>query len=183
MAQIDLFLMKAGYCDAHENFAIRNGRRKKINFDATFGLIKHPEKGIILFDTGYTRRFHEETRHFPEKIYALITKVYIRKNEEAIHQLQKLRIHPSEIKHIIVSHFHADHIGGIRDFPEATFYCSAKAYNEIKQKEGFSAVKKGLLKGLIPDDFDSRVSLVENCNKIPDSIFENVYDLFNDGLI
>ncbi len=183
MSKLKFKLMRAGYCDAHEHHAIRGGRKKKIAFDAVFALIKHPQEGFILFDTGYTKRFYEETSHYPEKIYANFTKVYINPEEEAVQQLQKLGIAPTEIKHLIISHFHADHVGGLKDFPAATFYCSAEAYNQVKQKNGFAAVRKGLLKGLIPADFDERVYLIDQCKKINNPYFEVAYDLFGDGLI
>lgn len=183
MNKLDLLLLKVGYCDAYEHHAIKGGSRKKIAFDAIVGVIKHPEKGVILFDTGYSKRFYEETRTYPEKLYAQITKVYIQEQEELAHQLIQMGIQPNEIKHIIISHFHADHVAGLKDFPNATFYCSNKAYQQVKQKDGFSAVKKGLVKGLLPDDFDTRVQLIEESSEIEHPFFGKAHDLFGDGLI
>lgn len=183
MNKLDLLLIKAGYCDAYEHHAIKGGRRKKIAFDAIVGVINHPKEGVILFDTGYARRFYEETKSYPDKIYAQITKVFIQEEEELAYQLEKIGIRPTEIQHIIISHFHADHVAGLKDFPNATFYCSNEAYQQIKEKNGFFAVKKGLVKGLLPEDFDSRVELIEDCKKIEHSFFGKVYDLFGDGLI
>ncbi|MEZ6019000.1 MAG: hypothetical protein R3F17_02570 [Planctomycetota bacterium] len=34
-------------------------------FPATVALIRHPEEGIILFDSGYAEHFLAATRHFP----------------------------------------------------------------------------------------------------------------------
>lgn len=176
-------LYKAGYCEALESHAIRGGARKKIPFDATFAVIHHPEKGVVLFDTGYTDRFFFETEKFPEKIYAKVTKVYIPKEEEAAEQLKKEGINADDIQHVIISHFHADHVGGLKDFPNATFYCSAQADEQLQHKSGFGAVKKGIIKGLIPSDFNSRKYLIDNCKKVENKYFNKTYDLFNDGSI
>ena len=41
----------------------------------------------------------------------------------AINQLPKFNIDPHDVKHIILTHMHIDHAGGIADFPWATNSC------------------------------------------------------------
>ena len=77
MNEVKLYLNYAGYCYAKESHAISNGSNLHIKFHALFGLIRHPQQGWILFDTGYTRRFYASTRKFPQSIYAGITKVVV----------------------------------------------------------------------------------------------------------
>ena len=48
-----------------------------------------------------------------------ITKVVIEDHQELKNQLQSFGIKTNDINHIIISHFHADHIGGLQDFPNA----------------------------------------------------------------
>ncbi len=180
---MEVKLIKTGYCDAMEHHAIKGGRRKKIAFDAIVGVIQHPEHGVVLFDTGYTTRFYKETAKLPGKIYAWATKVYITPEEELHAQLKEMGIAAEEVKHIIISHFHADHIGGMKDFPNAQFYCSKKAYEQMNKLNGFAAVSKGILKGMVPDDLESRLEFIDDKTKVESRYFSNVYDLFGDGLI
>ena len=49
----------------------------------------------------------------------MLTKVVIDKNQEA-----KMQINPDEVSHIILSHLHADHVGGLIDFPNASCWAS-----------------------------------------------------------
>jgi glyoxylase-like metal-dependent hydrolase (beta-lactamase superfamily II) len=184
MKQVKLILGTAGYCYAKEHHAIKGGRKKEIPFNAVFALIKHPEKGWVLFDTGYTERFHEVTSTFPGSIYAKITKVYIKPEEEVKAQLLARNINPESIEHIIVSHFHADHVGGLKDFPNATFYCSKPAYNQVHKLRGLRAVAKGLLTNLLPEDFSERTLFFEDIGqKIEGDFFQKSYDLFGDESI
>lgn len=176
--------MSAGFCTAKKSHVLKGASKNNIKFFATFGLIEHPSEGYILFDTGYTDSFYSETKKFPFKLYAKATKVYIKKEEEAKEQLLSLNIKPSDIKYIIISHFHADHIGGLKDFPDAKFICSESAYNDIKNKTGISAVKKGFIPNLLPVDFENRVTLLNFSNSnIFDKYLGNQIDLFNDQSI
>ena len=179
-----LFLNYAGYCEAKAQHAVKGAIKRNIKFAALFGLIFHPVQGWILFDTGYTDRFFKTTEYFPNKIYALITKVFIQKHEEVKQQLLAFGIQPEEVKHIIVSHFHADHIGGLIDFEKARIYCSKEAYNQAKNISSFLDFSKGILKALIPKDIENRLSLIEDLGMLKtDPIFGNTYDLFNDDSI
>ncbi len=184
MQNCKLYLNYAGYCIAKAHHAVRGEPKMDIKFHALFGLIKHPTKGWILFDTGYTNRFFEATKYFPNKIYALTTKVFIQEKDELKQQLLKIGIQPKDIKHIIISHFHADHIGGLRDFENATIYCSEVAYQQVKSMARLLAFSKGILKSLLPSDIETRLQFIEKISMTTnDKIFGTIYDLFNDNTI
>jgi glyoxylase-like metal-dependent hydrolase (beta-lactamase superfamily II) len=184
MKKIKLYLNHAGHCIAKENDAIQNGRKMKIKFHALWGLIEHPDKGYILYDTGYTQRFYNATKSFPNKIYALATKVKITEDEEIVYQLKRHGIKPEEIRHIIITHFHADHIGGLADFPNATLYTSSVALNHTEKLSSFFAFSKGVLKDLLPPKYTKRTNCIDKtCTKLHDSIFGYKYDLFGDESI
>lgn len=181
MKKTKLYLNHAGFCLAKEHHSIRGGRKQDIKFHALWGLIEHPEHGHILFDTGYTQRFHDETKRFPNKIYGMITKVEIHPNEEVAKQLMTNGINPDSIKHIIISHFHADHVAGMKDFKHATFYTSKTAYEYTRKLSNSFAFSKGVLKNLIPTDISQRMKYIEeHCSFTVDPILGKQYDLFSD---
>ncbi|GAA3517149.1 MBL fold metallo-hydrolase [Aquimarina addita] len=181
MKKTNLYLNYAGYCIAKKNHAIRGGNKQKIKFHALWGIIQHPEKGYILYDTGYTQKFYKATRHFPNKIYAVATKVSITPEKEVKHQLMNYGISPDEIKHIIITHFHADHVGGLTDFPNAQIYTSKKALEHTLQLSKHISFAKGVLKDLLPSDLQKRAFIIEDhCDKISTSHFDYKYDLFHD---
>jgi glyoxylase-like metal-dependent hydrolase (beta-lactamase superfamily II) len=160
MTTVKFNLASAGYCEANQSHALKKESSQTIKFYATYAHLEHPTHGHILFDTGYTKRFYEHTRKLPFKIYAKITKVYINEKEEAKNALKKKGIVPKDIKYVIISHFHADHIGGLRDFPNAKFICSKIAYDDVKHRKGFWALKRGFIPDLMPDDFESRATFL-----------------------
>lgn len=184
MNKVKLHTNYAGFCYSKENHTIKGGRNIDIKFHALWVLIKHPHHGYILFDTGYTRRFYDVTRYFPNKIYAMITKVVVDEQDEIKHQLLRNNISPLDIKHVIVSHFHADHIGGLLDFPNAVIYTSKIAYEYFKKIPEVFAFSKGILKKLVPADIEQRLIFIEEKSNIyPNDYFDKVYDLFDDETI
>lgn len=180
--KVKLDLMIGGSCYHPHAITIKKGLWKIGEFPAIFALIVHPKLGNILFDTGYSERFFKETRSFPFRLYRLVTKVAIKEN--ALNQLQDKGILSETIKYILISHFHADHIGGLKDFPKAKFFCLKKSYEKLKNKKKFSALIRGFLAGLLPDDFDDRVMDVEERVKVKLTNelypFADAFDLFGD---
>jgi glyoxylase-like metal-dependent hydrolase (beta-lactamase superfamily II) len=184
MKKVQLYLNTAGLCYSKENHVIKGGRKKEIPFKALFGVIYHDDLGWILYDTGYTDRFYECTRRFPSSIYAKLTKVEINKEDEVASQLQRFGLNPNDIKHIIITHFHGDHVCGMKDFPSATFYCSKKAFEYTMKLNKTFSFSKGVLKDLIPDDIYDRVKFIEDVGReFDDQIFGTSYDLFGDDSI
>ena len=177
-------LMQGGYCEASEHHVLRGKKKKQIKFYATFGHIEHPEHGHILFDTGYTNRFFEETHKFPFNLYAKATPAYLKPEEEAVNQLREKGVSPENVSFIIISHFHADHISGLSDFSNATYVCSLDAYEEVKGKTGIPAVRRAFVPNLLPHDFYDRAIFISfNFPKCTHDTLGETVDLFDDGSI
>ena len=85
-------ILHAGYCTAPEHIAIQGGAWRHIHFPAMFALIEHPRFGPMLFDTGYSYRFFEETRKFPNRFYRWMTPVTLCEKDLATNQLSTLNI-------------------------------------------------------------------------------------------
>jgi len=182
---LKLTLLEAGYCTHPEFVTLRGGQRRHVRFPTLFALLDHPRLGPVLFDTGYTPRFFSETARWPYSLYAKITPVYLDKAETALNQLQARGIAATDIQTIIVSHFHADHVGGLADFPNAHYIYFGEAFEAVRHRRGFGAVRAGYLPGLLPPDFESRsrpVGARETISLPPDyAPFDRGIDLFGDG--
>ncbi len=177
-------LLEGGYCTASRSHALSGVKRETIRFYATFAYLFHPVQGHILFDTGYTRRFYSETKKWPFSIYARMTPVFIDESKEAQSILQAKGIDPADIKTVILSHFHADHIGGLKDFPNAKIVCSKIAYEAVKFRKGFAAVRKGFIPNLLPHDFENRLEMIDmDSANMHENHLGKSHDLFADGSI
>ncbi len=173
MMTLDWTVLSDGWTAAPAG-AVLHGEswREKIRFYAVAFLLRHPEAGPVLVDTGYSSRFFSETKHFPNRLYRMITPVTLTDPEGIAGQLRQHGVAPEEVQHVVITHFHADHIGGLKDFPNALFHCSPAAWDSVKRTKGLDAVRHAFLPGLLPFDIAGRLRWVEEGT-----------DLFGDGAI
>lgn len=185
MQTVEWELLHGGYCTAPQKMVNPLGSHKKRVFPALFSLVIHPTAGPILVDTGYANHFFTQTKSFPYRFYRWLTPVTLEPEEDALSQIRKRGLHPSDIQYIVLSHLHADHIAGCMDFPDATFICSRIEYAYVENTSGFKALKRAFLPGLLPEDFTTRVQWIEDGSITPVqeqfSPFTHAYDLFSDG--
>src|SRR5262249_6934860 len=66
-----------------------------------------------------------------------------------------------DIKHLFVSHFHGDHIAGLRDFPEACFTYRGDAFEALSRESMWGQIHHGFLAQLLPRDFVERGSAID----------------------
>lgn len=182
---IELYLMSAGHCLHPEAVTLRGGSWRPAAYPAGFACIRHPSHGWILFDTGYSTRFRQLTGSLPYSLYRWLTPVRLREENSAVRQLAKLGIEAEEVRYVILSHFHADHIGGARDFPCARFLYPQAAYDAVRTLGPVKATRAGFIAGLLPDGFaeigqpiEREAASVSLSDGIP---FPVGRDIFGDG--
>lgn len=179
-----IHILHAGFCTAHEHFALQGGERKRIHFPAMFAVFEHPKFGVMLFDTGYSQRFFDETRTFPNRIYRWLTPVTLREEDLAIHQLATMNIRARDISRVFISHFHADHICALADFDSAKYVYLPSAYDKLRFTRGLGSARRAFIPALIPGDFDARSAPVDPSSAValpPEyEPFTQGYDLLGD---
>lgn len=187
MTTLGLHLLRVGACRHLECMAARGGRWARVEFPALCGLIHHPEHGWMLYDTGYADHFFSATAQWPERLYRTALPVELPANEVLPTQLARFGLTPADIGVVIVSHYHGDHIAGLRDFPHARFIALAADTEHFGNRIGrrWRATLGGHLPGLLPPDYFARVSAADDCPKyeLPRWLapFTQGFDLLGDG--
>lgn len=187
-ASVRLELLEVGHCLHPEHVVLQNRRLAPLRFPAIVALIHHPTRGPILFDTGYSPRFLEATRPFPERIYAWVTPITIDPARTALAQLEARGIRARDITHVIVSHFHADHVAGLCDFPTARLVYLERALRSFAPLGRIRGTAAGFLRALLPSDLESRALVPRpesESVRLPPACapFHYGVDLFGDGSI
>ena len=81
-------------------------------------LLVETDNGLVLVDTGYgLKDILEPAKRIGPARYFL--RPSLEREEPAIRQMERLGLQPRDVRHIILTHFDSDHVGGLADFPHA----------------------------------------------------------------
>lgn len=164
-----------GYCTNNLKLVFKKHKKEIKKFPAGVFLIEHPKEGYVLFDTGYSTDIYDIG--WKGKLYNLFNPTYVKEKDQINIQLEKDNIKCSEIKYLILSHLHPDHIGCVKYFYNAKIIISEEAFNTYKKNK----IKYLIFDKLLPEWFDEKLTIIdekklkENKNK-----YFSYYDLFND---
>ncbi len=160
--RVRLHVLRVGHCRHPECIAVRGGAWRAAEFPALVGLIRHPEAGAILFDTGYAAHFADATARFPERFYRWTTPFTLPPEDCLQAQLARHGLALHEIRAVFASHLHGDHIAGLRDLPRATIWCGDDALRHVRDTGRLQLLRRGYLLALLPDDFARRHRRIED---------------------
>jgi len=136
-------------------------------------LIKHREKGYILYDTGYSMDILKNNlKYF---LYRFANPITLKREDMIDYQLKEKGISPDEIKYIIISHLHPDHIGGLNFFPNSYLILTKTCYNDFKLKKDSLLIFDELL----PEDFEKRLIIIDDFKENTQFPYRESCDLFS----
>jgi len=99
-------------------------------------LLVETNDGLLLVDTGFGIQDYENPTWFT-RIFIASLDMPRTLEETAAYQIEKLGYSRSDVKHIVMTHLHSDHSGGIRDFPNAKVHVHALEYEAVQNPKGF----------------------------------------------
>ena len=99
-------------------------------------LLVETNHGPVLVDTGFgTRDYRSPTRSMD--FFLKLMRASRNLNETALDQIQRRGFKPEDVKHIIQTHLHLDHAGGLPDFPHAKVHVLKAEYEHIRSHRGW----------------------------------------------
>ena len=121
MAKITTF--EVGYCTHVGCMALRGAGLRVCNFPSRAYLLEAGNRRW-LWDTGYADHFRQYTQSGIFQIYRHLTPIHLNKGESLIEQLRAGGYAADDFQALIISHFHADHVAGLKDFDGLSFIYS-----------------------------------------------------------
>ena len=102
----------------------------------TVCLLVETNQGLTLVDTGLGLKDYTHPTWFTQ-FFRIITVMPFDPQEAAVNQIQRLGYQPEDLKHIILTHMHFDHCGGLPDFPHAKVHVHKKEFDDFINRKGF----------------------------------------------
>lgn len=133
----------------------------------------------VLFDTGYaTGDWHTGWRG---AVYRRLLPPVVEDTDDVARRLQDDGVDPESVTHVVLSHLHPDHVGGVSRFPEATFVLT----DGLARTLAAPRLRSGVLPGLLPDWFPHARRRVLSEREFRDlevgGVRVRAADLFDDG--
>lgn len=94
----------------------------------TLCLLVETDQGPVLVDTGLGLQDYSNPTWFTN-FFRVITVMPFDPAEAAVNQIQRLGFQPRDVKHIILTHMHFDHCGGLPDFPHARVHVHKREHD------------------------------------------------------
>ncbi len=147
-------------------------RQRDVTIPVSMWVIDHP-KGLVVFDTGINATVTHDCKSYWQAGMCDFLKPTKNREEMIDGWLKKIGYSPDQVKVVITSHTHLDHVGNIKMFP--------KAIHVLQKKE--------LYQGWFPEKFQGRTGgafVLADLEGTRDFNFlelEGDYDLFGDGSV
>lgn len=140
---------------AHDLSAMfRGGAHETREFPSGVFLFDGPEGARVLFDTGYATG--DWGIGWRGALYRRLLPPKVEPADDIARQLADDGIDPASVTHVVLSHLHPDHIGGVSRFPGATFVSTPGQQRSLAAPR----LRSGVFAGLLPSWWDEAPMIV-----------------------
>jgi len=144
-------------------------------------LVEHPKEGLVLVDAGICpEQAHQHGQYYRGILRLILDEdEYSQEPNEALpQQLKRLGFRCDDVRTVILTHLHEDHVGSLRELPKAKVVVSKTEWDARRMK----------MFGFIPMFYEPSYSCVEQWERVVfDSgafhTFDRSQDLFRDGFV
>jgi N-acyl homoserine lactone hydrolase len=142
-----LLVLPAGTCRLSES-RVRRGGSPAVEVEIPIPIYAvDTDDGWVLFDTGCDPRVATD----PEGTWGRLAEAFrmrISEEDHPVARLSSIGVVPEDVRHVVLSHLHMDHAGGVRFFPASTAHVQKAEYRWALHPDAVSAP------GFLRSDFD-----------------------------
>jgi glyoxylase-like metal-dependent hydrolase (beta-lactamase superfamily II) len=155
---VEVAITRCGFCRERAWFVDRSSFFRMIRFPAMIAVIRHPRLGVVLFDTGYGRALETAPS---ARLYRLLLHFELPEGESVRARMSQLAV--PQVDLIFLSHFHPDHIGGLREVSgSAPILHSRDGLTRLASLKGMKRRRSVFFRELLPEDFEQRALAIED---------------------
>ncbi len=108
--------------------------KERMRLPVNVYVIEHAD-GLVLFDAGADPRVVTDPDYWPDRITGLFMHNLfdweITPEDNLANQLARAGYSAADVSKVVISHLHADHVGGIHDVPQANLFTAREAWEHM----------------------------------------------------
>ncbi len=162
---------------------LRGGGLQRLRISVRFGLIDRGADGLCLVDTGYGPAVTTGVgRSRSVRFHHAMLRSTLNAESQPAAVLKRLGKSPADVRTIVLTHFHPDHVANLASFPAARIIASGTASKAIAAMGRLRLLRHGVLSEILPPDIWSRIVPIEDFALKPTWTRLNLgHDIFGDG--
>jgi glyoxylase-like metal-dependent hydrolase (beta-lactamase superfamily II) len=138
----------------------------RVDLTVRYG-IHETANGPWLIDTGYGPRVTTGPRSLALRLYArLLGPRLIPEASPAAVLRADHGLAPEDLTTIIVTHWHADHVAYLRDFPRARIIACGEGWRALEAMSARQALRHGIFRELLPEDLARRLTPIQSFPRV-----------------
>ena len=155
---------------------ILKGGRGTVDLQVRVGLILHPTAGPVLIDAGYGPQVTSAPgRSLLLRFYTRMLGPVLRAGQSPVDLLAAHGVAPEDVRTILLTHLHADHVAWLPAFPQARL---------ITDGQTGGSLRHGVFRELLPNDLPDRQADLRGFGQaaLPFGLGHG-FDIFGDGSV
>lgn len=178
-----MHLIDNAYIRIPAGLVVRGGGFGRVDVGVRFGIIDRGSDGICLVDTGYGPTVTSNaTRRRSMKFHNWLLSPRLVDGGQPLDALARLGKSPADVRTIVLTHFHPDHVANLTLFPTARILACGRAARTIETLGAFGRMRHGIFSELLPADLLARIEPIEACPTKPTwTRLDLGHDIFGDG--
>lgn len=155
---------------------------KIVDFPVRYGLFEHPREGVVLIDTGYTRELLS-ARGADMALYRALLRPRLDDASEPGTLLARIGATAADVRHVVITHLHADHVSGLARLRRATIHASRATLRWWNAPPLLGDARHGMFRQFLPRLPDCTCQAFEDAAETPLPWGGTGRDILGDGTI
>lgn len=172
------WLFHCAWARLPRKLVVEQGGWETVQFPFLGGVAEHSEYGPVVLDAPYGQ---EGPANFGSLLGSVFERfgLNFRERWAVVPRLEECGLSAADVDHVLMTHLHHDHTGGMKTLAHATFHLSAREWEFATEDAG-----AGPVRGYVGSDYralSDRVELHESIPHLADS--RRGLDVFGDGSV
>jgi len=175
-------LFNSAHIDVPAGLVRRGGGLTTISLTVRYGLIETDRWGLCLVDTGVGPEVTRGERSAALRLYGSILRPKLIESQSPQAMLREFGASTADVRRVLLTHFHADHVSSLREFARAEVLTCGDAARRVMTMSSAAALRHGIFKELVPPFLEQRLRPLQNMKRAPThTVLGDGYDLFGDA--